>query len=206
MKLSVVIAVALLLLSSERTMAAPIALVDQTNVGGFNNSNGGVLLVAGQSFVPSLAGLDAVELSLGSDGTSIVVDILDGVAGVDGLSGILLASSQPTFVETGQLGPRLYHFDFDSTVSLNPGDTYVARVRNLGATSYGIFGTNNNLYPQGQKLHGDFSPAAFATQDLIFTTGLHAAVPEPSAVSLLAIGLLGVLFARARRSRVQLRL
>lgn len=181
-----------------QAVAAPIATIDQQNLGPFSGTNGsGPPIYFGQSFRPTLSGLDAVEFLLGGTNTTAIVEILSGLSGADGLGGPIIATSMPTFF-TGNL---VVHFDFAGTVPLTPGQTYVARLLNT-AGSIGVRHTSGNAYAGGQFLHQGFSPGVFAGNDLVFAEGLHAlaTVPEPASAAMWSLAACSLLAWRRRHS------
>src|SRR5262249_29671435 len=98
----------------------PITQIDQQNPGPFTATNGaGGFFIFGQSFAPTLPGIDSFEFLLGGEDATVYLRILDGVSGADGLAGRVIAESLPTRVE--QLGSNFFQFDFPERVSVNPG-------------------------------------------------------------------------------------
>jgi len=172
--------------------AAPIAVVDQQNVmedsAFFTAQN-----TIGQSFVPSLAGIDSIEFALGpysSSELTVYVNLRDGVSGANGLGGPILGTSN-SLVIPASADVATRHFDFPSTIALTPGNVYAAEL--VGTTGFSGTFSDGDRYPLGQSL-------AFLTsaQDLIFTEGLH--VPEPASAILAAAGFFSLsLIARGRR-------
>ena len=177
--------------------ALPITAVDQQNLGPVTGSAGGVPF--GQSFVPTLPRIDAIEFLMVAENATAFVEILSGVSGVDGLSGPVIGISNAVFVDNlGQ--PDKIHFDFTGGVTLTPGDTYVALLFTTsgnftpGVTGIGI--TVDDAYPRGQLyeagLVSDFFPRT--SYDMIFTEGLTGPIPEPATVWMISLGL-GVVIA-----------
>jgi hypothetical protein len=103
---------------------------------------------------------------------------------IDGLEGAVIASSLPVVVSTTS-GHETFHFDFPVTVKLTPGITYVARIASSGPLGSDIaVSHSDNLYARGQFLHQGAPVDSFpSTRDMIFTEGLHTAVPEPSSLA-----------------------
>jgi hypothetical protein len=188
--LSVPIALAL----AGAAYSAPLGMVDQQNrpadgrfFAGQNNM--------GQSFVPTLPAIDAIEFDLGSLSGGIsttYINLRDGVVGADGLQGPILGTTNSiTLFDDSPILTR--HFDFPSRIALIPGQTYVAELVGTNGAAGGL--TFDDKYPQGEGLKA-FSPG----WDMVFAEGLH--VPEPTTALLAAAGLAGlVAFARQRVRR-----
>ena len=176
------------------THADPITIVDQQNLAPATGTNGGPGSIFGQSFTPTLPGINAVEFLIGAQNVFVRVDLLSAVVGFDGLQGNVIASSLAVFVNT-QGTHELIHFDFPSTIPLNVGQTYVFRffsTDNIGVSHSG------NFYVGGQFFHGGFAINDFpATRDLVFVEGIHE-IPEPATMLLLGTGL-AYLTVRVRR-------
>jgi len=100
---------ALLLNIAVEAYADPITFIDQQNLGAVTGTNGGV--VFGQSFTPTLSGIDAIEFLMAGDNDVVVVQILDGVVGFDGLGGTVIATSNAVVVTTPGFHQTI-HFDF----------------------------------------------------------------------------------------------
>jgi hypothetical protein len=186
---------ALLLNIVVEAYADPITIIDQQNLAAPIGTNGGVIF--GQSFTPTLSGIDAIEFLMAGDNDVVVVQILDGVVGFDGLGGTVIATSNALVVTTPGFHQTI-HFDFPTTVSLVPGQTYVARLFTPG----GIEGVSEtgDLYGGGQFLHEGIAVGSFpSSRDLIFTEGLHT-VPEPTTLVLFGLGMAGLALNRLRRS------
>jgi hypothetical protein len=166
-------------------------IVDQSNSAGPFGTNGGAPGIAyyGQSFTPTLTGLDFVEFTLvgtSDDGSpaTMVVDILNGVSGFNGMDGAVIATSAPVDVISALDGYAIYTFNFASTVSLTPNQTYVARVRST-AGGFGIRMTLGDVYAGGQYLLSSEPYLYTNFYDAIFTEGM---IPEPATISIIALG------------------
>jgi hypothetical protein len=187
------LAVLAILWSTPPLAASPIAVVDQQNPGPFTTTNGvSTPFYFGQSFTPTLSGIDAIEFLLGGANATVVVDILSSVSGADGLGGTVIATSNPVSYNVPS-GQQVIHFDFASTVALTPGQTYVARLHNLSGQLF-VRHTQGNAYTGGQFLHQGFAPSTFSGTDLVFREGLHAQlnpVPEPTTLALWGVGIAG---------------
>jgi hypothetical protein len=176
--------------------AAPITLVDQQNQGNAAGTNGGTTF--GQSFTPTLPAIDAIEFLMAGFGEPVVVNILDGLAGADGLGGSVIATSDSVVVTTLN-GQQAIHFDFPNRVALIPGYSYVAQLFTPSGIE-GVGWTTGNAYGGGQFLQAGFALGNFQDQDLIFTEGLTHPMPVPESGWLFSLGLLGLALAN-RRSR-----
>jgi hypothetical protein len=129
--LVVLIAALFTLVTASVCLGAPTKVIDQQNYGPVTGTNGGSHF--GQSFIPTLPGIDYVEVMIGDFGSSLTVQILDGMVLFDGLGGPIIGTSNPTYVDTvhpptGTGQHQMIHFDFPTTVSVTPGNTYVFRL------------------------------------------------------------------------------
>jgi hypothetical protein len=180
--------VALTLVGSAK--ADPIRVIDQQNDGPAGSTQGGV--VFGQSFTPTLSSIDFFEVTIGDFGAIDEVQILNGVSGLDGLSGAVLGTSEPAATPGNSQGPVL--FQFPGGIALTPGDTYVARIFSTNGTFApaiaGISITLDNAYTGGQLLESGFSVTTpfLVNYDAVFQEGFTP-VPEVSTIWALASGL-----------------
>jgi hypothetical protein len=192
-------------------IGAPFQAIDQSNYSATGIPGTGIPPnddSIGQSFVPSLSGVDAVELdlriyTLAGTGEDVVarINLRDGVAGADGLGGNIIGSSVVQTI-SGFL-VATYHFDFPFTVSLTPGNTYVAHLERVSGTGIIGFLAHDRLSdPTDPYVNGQIYMEGFPIQnrfDAVFATGLH--VPEPSSWLMFVVGLIAVGFARLRFRR-----
>src|SRR5450631_297940 len=131
-----------------------IIQVDQMNPGPFTATNGALAPYNfGQSFIPTLPAIDAIEFLLGGTAGSAVIDLRQGVVGLDGLGGTLVAQSLPTFVNV--IPSALFQFNFPTRVTLTPGTTYVAEIV-ITAGEVDTRETQGNAYARGQFLSQGF--------------------------------------------------
>jgi hypothetical protein len=173
---------------SPATLMAHPFVVDQAYTGSVNAAwyIYGAIGPSGQEFTPTLPSLGGVEL-LTKDipagnglGASLSVDIR-----LDGIFGTIVGTSSPTVLSDGFDG--VTHFDFPSPVALTPGTRYViAPVIAPGGDTWRIYGSNTNPFPGGR---GILSGAPTSVVDMWFREGPAEAVPEPSTVMLLVLGL-----------------
>jgi hypothetical protein len=172
-------------LAASLCTAAPIATVDQENLSGPNV--GSLSQPVGQSFIPSLTAVDAVDVELAavSNPIDVQVNILDGISGSYGLSGTVLGSSGTVTLSSTTLS--LVHFDLSSEVALTPGNTYVIEVvpvNNTNGYSFRWAESGSNPYRYGQDLQTGIAPGSVSVTsvDMVFVEGLSSgAVPtEPS--------------------------
>ncbi len=146
----------------------------------------------GQSFTPSLSGLDFVSVLMMDVGSpnagTFVAEIHQGT------DGALLATSQQDTLPIGfGDGTRFgmdVDFNFSHRVALTPGDLYsfIIRDTNPGAgDNFFLSGTEGfDSYPRGQEIEfGQVSTGL--NYDLFFREGITS-VPEPASLLLLAIG------------------
>ncbi len=202
---NVAIAAALLFGTARVLTASPITIIDQQNPGPFTTTNGaGVApLSFGQSFTPTLNGIDAIQFLIQGAHATIHVDLMNGYGGADGLGGALLATSNSVFVNVST--DTMVQFDFPTTVALTPGHTYVARITMTSGN--GLFMRETaNLYGGGQFLNEGDPSSLFTDRDQIFAEGLYShnpAVPEPAPIFLFALGMVGLIPVSLRNSRLR---
>ena len=177
------------LLLASPTYAGLITIVDQQNPDPYETTYGSSTISFGQSFTPTLSAVDAFEFLLGGSDATIIVNLRQGIVGYDGLGGSIIAQSVPVLVN--QYGSNLFHFDFTERIYLTPCDLYVAELKILSG-DLGVRGTQNNLYGNGQFLHGGLLPSSFNNTDLVFSEGLTSPTPIPATIFLFLTGLIGL--------------
>lgn len=160
----------------------------------------------GQSFLPTFASLDVVELQMNvqapnntSSGSAFVRIRSASPAGA-----ILGTSSSVTITNpnpNSALPTQLVHFDFLAPLALTPLTLHVLEVVHDGGTGLGVFtsGFNNNTYADGAAF---FQGASQPNADLFFREGTSTApaVPEPSTMLLFGSGIAGLVAWRYRKS------
>ncbi|MFO0964416.1 MAG: PEP-CTERM sorting domain-containing protein [Gemmataceae bacterium] len=198
--------VCLAALGAAQAHASPITLVDQqqTAVNNGSNNSGAQGLAArkGQSFTPTLPGVDAVEIYLDGNGIAdgVQEQFLVNIRNTD-LSGAILGTSSVTTLPDA-FGGGLVHFDFPAVVPLTPGNVYAIElvpvtlgVSNVFTVRLGL----SNPYPGGTYFT---SPGNPVTADAVFREGLHqAALTTPEPGSLLLLGALAIGAVIGRRWR-----
>lgn len=167
----------------------------------------------GQSFVPTIGSMNAVELQINDQGpgfidgpTDLFVRIRSGTIG-----GAILGTSAATSYDDQPTGdPVVTRFLFGAPVALTPGSTYWIEFF-MGDLTYpgnfGVMATNYQVdaYPSGEPF-GDapgFSNPTLFPFDLWFRQGTVAVVPVPAGLPLFVSGLLlaGACAHRRRRGR-----
>ena len=133
-----------------------------------------------QEFVPQLAGLDFVDLVMGSvevdPGATFQVTIRQSQ-----ITGTVLGTSEAV-QGFGQAAPSIAHFTFASTVPLTPGNAYVLEL--LYAPSRWTVGADPSAaYADGRMIGGGGS---LDNYDLWFREGIG--VPEASCLVLFLVG------------------
>ncbi len=181
---------------STPVMGAVIVTIDQQNlIGGFDTDDDQF----GQTFTPSLNGIDAIELRVSRSSIvpdTVAVDLFEGT----GFGGTLLGTTNSLVLTNGP--NQVKHFDFAATIPLTAGNTYTFRARLISATGdFDLEFSNSDTYSGGEAI--GFSAASGGNIDLWFVTGLHTAVPEPPLALLFAacVGALRLLKDRADRTR-----
>lgn len=188
----------LISLNAETVSAAPLVSIDQQNTVVNPRTVIGVgTLTFGQSFTPSFSSIDAVEIAFttGTGTSTWKIEILDG----NGLDGDILGSSSPvTFSRLNVNSGPPVHFDLLSRLSVIPGQEYTARMSNVSGstTTVGIPNPPTEDFYLGGSA---FFPFPSTVTDILFSVGLHTAVPEPSTLFIGVVLTLGFLSGRLRR-------
>lgn len=155
----------------------------------------------GQEFTPSFDGLDFVNVLLfGPGGGTFQVSIHDG-----SITGLALGISE----QVVSAGSGYTHFNFLSTVSLTPGNTYVFEVIQNDNSSGWFIELPTSAVVNGQTIDMNYSGGRLiyggvpqSSYDMIFSEGINV-VPEPRSVDLFAIGVaLAFLVKRGGRRKV----
>jgi hypothetical protein len=132
----------------------------------------------GQSFTPSLSGIDFATfnlLDLVSVAGTYEVQLYSGT----GNGGTLLGTSKTDSLAAGSSGAT--EFDFSSTIALTPGQTYsLMLVRTDSSSDFGAQYGSPGGYAGGEAI----SSGQGTSNDLIFSEGLiTSAVPEPATLA-----------------------
>lgn len=126
------------------------ATIDQQNTAA--NSFFGPSISPGQSFTPTLSGIDFASFELatndGVNGALVFVTLYQG----DGFGGTVLATSSNNQLVTNTSSFQEYTFNFAPTVSLTPGNVYTLQLTDSsGQTIY------------DEETSGTSTPAASST-------------------------------------------
>jgi hypothetical protein len=154
----------------------------------------GLLPVTGQSFTPSLSGIDFIRLELndssptGALGSTWFLNLHS-----DSIHGPILATTAPVDLPGAFTGTA--NFFFPNTIPLTPGATYWFDVNSPDGGAWHLVAGILN-YPGGYAWAQD-TPHDFS--DYWFREGL--VVPEPSSAALLLLG--GAAFISLRRPKRQ---
>ena len=161
----------------------------------------------GQSFVPSVANLAAVEIQVNDqnlgdgNGYGVFANIRLGT-----IAGAILGTTQVVnFPDTPSMpfSPIFSALlELTTDVLLTPGLTYVIDVHpaasNLGSIGVFVTGFNNDGYANGTAIADVLTPN-FEPTDLWFRT--FTRLPEPATLALCMLGLWSVLRLREQRTR-----
>jgi hypothetical protein len=166
-----------------------IFVIDQQNT--ISNNEGGLsspAFVMGQSFIPTLSGIKAIEINARTlfGSSPMRIDLLNGVVGMDGLRGPILAST-PT-IEINETVRRAFRFEFADTVPLVPGNTYVMRFVPVGDGSnpqLEVWSGNASVYAGGQLFQLGLPPDFTQDRDFVFAEGIYVAEPGTAAIAVI---------------------
>ena len=194
-----VLASLLLLSLVEVTYGSPV--YDQSNtVAPDTGLTVDVHVPIGQSFTPTLTGLNFVELRMGdleSNGLGGVFNVLIRSGG--NTAGPVLGTSQDvtmpdSFGHTLSFGGLPIRFDFLAPVPLVPGNLYAIQLSKVSGDLFTLYGRQTDDYADGTSI---LFGVAISFQDFYFREGL--VVPEPSSFVLAALGLIGLVVLRLRK-------
>ena len=193
MKRMITLAISLLAGSA---FATPVTVFDQSDLaaplGGAVNPTSFAPL--GQSFTPTLTGIDFVTVGLQMVfPTQFDVSLYQGV----GTGGAMLGTSN----SANATSSGFYEFDFLSRIALTPGQIYTIIINPL-STNGGLLADNGaNPYSGGTLIE---SGSSILTVDALFAEGIKVdvgTVPEPGTLSLLgATAIAGLLAQRKSKA------
>jgi len=164
-----------------------------------NDSGGGAIAAnfhtndsIGQSFTPILPSVDFIRLffsdASGNTGAEVYLNLWSGSIG----TGTLLDSTTPLFLPTGF--NNFTNFIFQNPVTLTPNTTYFFQpVVQPGSDLLNIGLTTGTAYPNGTAY---FQGVPNTSLDLWFREG--EIVPEPSVISLILLGAVGLSIRRRK--------
>jgi hypothetical protein len=144
----------------------------------------------GQEFRPTFSSLDGIEILLEDGGVGRGPQAKFSLT-IHELGGPDIGTSAIVTLATG-FNRGVVFFDFPSPVPLVPGNFYAFGLTQLEGDVYFVGGSIEDFYPPGSAIvFGSAVPPGFLVQDLYFREGITL-VPEPPAVTLLAMGCLGL--------------
>jgi hypothetical protein len=198
---------AFLALTQAPAVTAATLIADQQNtlqvtLAGFTTQQ-----VIGQSFVPVLPSMNAVELLINDQSPGFggpvdtFVNIRSGTIG-----GLILGASQTVAFPDLALPslPQVTQFLFSAPIALVPGSTYWIEfvAPDTSQSNLGVFASAFNLdaYPAGTAFADTFTPD-LAPVDLWFRQGTVAVVPVPAALPMAVSGLMLMGACARRRTR-----
>lgn len=192
---------ALCLLAGVTCASGTVVVVDQQNtLDGTTISVTTVGTGVGQSFTPTLAAIDAVDIPLSVSFNTFSITIRLDLFSGSGYGGDLLSSTSPILLGGGASLSTI-HFTFPSLVTLIPQSIYTFRITLVNSAEagggYSILRSLSNPYPGGSEY--STGGTANISNDIVFSEGLSA-VPEPS-TSLLGLGGGGIFYLLCRRKR-----
>lgn len=174
--------------------AAAGAVIDQQNT--TINSNFGPSTAPGQSFTPTLAGIDFATFGLLTSSTSstLVVNLFGGA----GYGGTLLGTTPQVVITNTDFAP--VQFNFASTIALTAGNVYTLQIEVTSGAAIFEQESSGNSYVPGDE-YGSTGTVQTGF-DLAFSEGINSSVPEPSTYAMLGSGVaLMIGYRRLRRQR-----
>ncbi len=159
--------------------SAQTYIIDQENKIGELTSLGMLIpgQSLGQSFTPTLSGIDQFDFLLSSRGVSTVrFNLLSG----ETVSGIPIATSQEIVINNSSLARTV--FSFPAPVAVTPGALYTGRLDLIAGDSYQLALSQMNPYSRGVAFNQ--AGVNITSADLVFSEGIIIAVPEPTTLML----------------------
>jgi hypothetical protein len=196
------VSIVLCLLYGNFTEASAELIVDQSQTSFDALVNLRFSGVTGQEFMPTLSSLDTVELLFdGPDGSfppNIRGDFSVGIH-QGSITGPIVGTSTAVALLTG-IFREVVRFDFPTSASLVPGQTYVIEINRLSDPELPFFfgATQTDMYGGGRAIINEIS---LPDSDLFFREGTrNPVVSEPDTFALTGLCLLGLICAPRVRS------
>jgi hypothetical protein len=186
-------------LIDQESASGPVQIQGNPNGDGLNIQEDSPLE---QSFIPELSAIDFVSFEFwdipgnGTTGATVDVNLYEGspYPQIATLLGTTAVVYMPNGFNNNGLGfIGVATFDFLTPISLTAGETYYLEPVVLSGDNPWDIITIGNTYPSGQV----FEAGSGLPSDFWFQEGINA-VPEPTTLALIGIGILAFIFKRAK--------
>jgi len=168
--------VIMLALAALTSRADAYQIIDQQNT--FSNSVLGPSSSPGQSFTPTLSGIDFATFALATsdptNGALVFAVLFEG----DGFGGSPVSASSNDVLVLNTSSFQSFEFDFSPSVSLTPGQVYTLQL--VDATGQTLYEAEAGANPYAGGVEYVSSGVAQTGYDMVFSEGVQSlSVPEP---------------------------